>query len=393
MSSKKLDFRNTEVAYADKSDADLRMAELLFRTIANPAVVKLGKVGANVAGALHMPLGWALRPTIYKHFVGGESLEQSKKTLERLNQRGVQAVMDYSAEGGDDKETIEKTFQANMKAVRFAHNNPAVSHAVFKVSGICKVAVMEKANDPDAALMSHEREQVEKLRERFMALCEAAHEQGTKILVDAEHYAYQGLIDRLTEEAMLKYNKERAIVFATLQMYRHDRMDYLRGLDEFCQEHALKCGIKFVRGAYMEEERARAARMGYRDPICANKAETDTNFNAGVKYVVDRINRFELFCGTHNERSCVLLTEQMAKQGLANNDPRIYISQLYGMGDFISYNLSNAGYNVTKYLPYAPVDRVLPYLIRRAEENTSVAGQTGRELELIRRERERRKGK
>lgn len=393
MSDLNLDFRNTEVAYADKSDKDLQMAELLFRTIASPTVVKLGKWGTKAAGALNLPLGWALRPTIYRHFVGGESLQDSKQTLEKLTKRGVQAVMDYSAEGGDDEATIERTFQANMEAVRFAHNNPGLSHAVFKVSGLCKVSTMERANDPNAQLTNAEREQINRLRERFMALCQQAYDQGTRILVDAEHYAYQGLIDRLTEEAMIKFNKERAIVFATLQMYRHDRMDYLQGLDEFCQEHGLKCGIKFVRGAYMEEERARAQQMGYRDPICANKEETDNNYDAGVRYVVERIKRMELFCGTHNERSCILLAEQMQEKGLVNDDPRIYFSQLYGMGDFISYNLSNAGYNLTKYLPYAPVDKVLPYLIRRAEENTSVAGQTGRELELIRSEVKRRKNK
>lgn len=391
MSSNDLNFRNTEVAYADKSDKDLRMAELLFKTIGSPAIVKLSKWGTKIAQTLRLPLGWILRPTIYHHFVGGESLELSKPTLEKLRKRGVQAVMDYSAEGGDDAATIEKTFQANMEAVRFADNNSSLSHAVFKVSGLCKVSTMEKANDPNAELTDSERAEIEQLRERFMALCEQAHKQGTKILVDAEHYAYQGLIDRLTEEAMMKYNRERTIVFATLQMYRHDRMDYLQGLDEFCQEHGLHCGIKFVRGSYMEEERARAEQMGYPDPICVDKEATDDNFNAGVKYVVDRIDRMELFCGTHNERSCMLLVEQMKERGLQNNDPRIYISQLYGMGDFISYNLSNAGYNLTKYLPYAPVDKVLPYLIRRAEENTSVAGQTGRELELIRREMKRRK--
>ena len=393
MNNINLDFRNTEVAYADKSDRDLRMAELLFRTIGSPTIVKMGKWATKVAHALNIPLGWALRPTIYRHFVGGESLQDSKPTLAKLTKRGVQAVMDYSAEGGDDDATIEETFQANMEAVRFAHNNPSLSHAVFKVSGLCKVSTMERANNPDAQLTSNEKAQIDRLREYFMALCQQAYNQGTRILVDAEHYAYQGLIDRLTEEAMVRFNKERAIVFATLQMYRHDRMDYLMGLDEFCQEHGLICGIKFVRGAYMEEERARAAQMGYRDPICATKEATDTNYNTGVKYVLDRIHRMEIFCGTHNERSCILIAEQMQEKGLATNDPRIYISQLYGMGDFLSYNLSDAGYNITKYLPYAPVDKVLPYLIRRAEENTSVAGQTSRELELIRKEVKRRKNK
>lgn len=391
MGGLKIDFCNTEVAYAGKSDKDLKMAELLFRSIGNLTVVKLGKWATKLATTLRIPLGWALRPTIYRHFVGGESLKDSKVTLEQLSQRGVQAVMDYSAEGGSDEATIEETFQANMEAIRFAHNNDKLSHAVFKVSGLCHVSIMEKANDPNALLTDEEKKQIGKLKERFMALCQQAHSQGTRVLVDAEHFAYQGLIDRLTEEAMLQFNKERAIVFATLQMYRHDRMDYLQKLDTLCREHGLLCGIKLVRGAYMEEERLRAKQMGYPDPICADKEATDKNYNAAVRYVLDHIERMELFCGTHNAESCHLTTEWMQEKGLSSDDQRIYISQLYGMGDFLSYNLRSAGYNVTKYLPYAPVDKVLPYLIRRAEENSSVAGQTGLELQLIRQELNRRK--
>lgn len=223
-----------------------------------------------------------------------------------------------------------------------------------------------------------------------MKLCEAAYESGVSILVDAEHFAYQALIDRWTIEAMRAYNKERAVVFATLQMYRHDRLALLQEMDKIAQAEGLTLGIKLVRGAYMEEERERAKGLGYPDPICPTKQATDDNFNAAVRYVMERLDRYELFSGTHNEESVRLLMQLIEEQGIAPNDPRVYFAQLYGMSDNLTYNLTRAGYNVTKYCPYAPVTKVLPYLIRRAEENSSVRGQSSRELLLIKKELQRR---
>lgn len=391
MSTNKVDFRNTEVAFANKSDKDLRVQRMLFKGMSSNRLVNFGKWMSDTATKLHIPVGWALKPTLYRHFVTGETLESSLPTLREQYSLGVQGVMDYSAEGGDTAEESEMSFQRNLEAVNFTADHKELSHAVFKVSGIGRVAVLERANDPDAVLSSSDQEEFDLIHSRFMKLCETAYERGIPILVDAEHYAYQDVIDRMTEEAILRYNKEKPIVFATLQMYRHDRLDYLKHLDDLTQEHGLKIGIKFVRGAYMEEERALAAEKGYPDPICANKEETDKNFNTGVVYVMDRLDRFELFMGTHNEISNSLLVDLLAEKGLKPNDPRVYFSQLYGMSANLSFNLAKAGYNITKYCPYAPVETVLPYLIRRAQENTSVKGQSSRELQLIIAEQERRR--
>lgn len=390
MDKKEINFRDTEVAFAHKNNRDLRVQYLLFKGMGSNRMVQMGKWASELAGRLGIPVGWAVKPTLYRHFVTGESLRSSIPAIAKLYALGVQGVMDYSAEGGSSEEVIEENFAQNLQAVSFASEREEISHAVFKVSGMGEVAVLEKANDPNARLNAREEKELARVKGRFMQLCRTAYEQGVRILVDAEHYAYQDLIDRMTEEAILMFNKEKAIVFATLQMYRKDRLEYLRHLDELGAENGCKIGIKFVRGAYMEEERELAVGKGYPDPICATKEDTDKNFNTGVVYVMDRLDRFELFMGTHNELSTMLLVDLLHEKGLENNDHRVYFSQLYGMSDNLTFNLAKEGYNVTKYCPYAPVEKVLPYLIRRALENTSVKGQSSRELILITRELERR---
>lgn len=385
-----IDFSNTQNAFEGKSDGDLRGAELLFRAMASTTLVKTGKVLSNTAASIHFPIGWALRPTIYRHFVGGETLEKTRPTLEKLGSRGVCAVLDYSAEGGSSEADINATYEETIRSLNFAKGNPHVSHGVFKPSGVGPTPVLEKATKGEA-LTAEEQKRFDAFRKRFMELCRLAHEHGTRILIDAEHYAYQGIVDKLSIEAMAEFNKERAIVFATLQMYRHDRLALLERIDEEARNKGFIPGIKFVRGAYMEEERMLAQKNGYTDPICKDKQATDDNYNAGVRFVLERIDHFEIFVGTHNDQSLLKATDLMKQFGIAPNDKRVFFAQLYGMSDNLSFNLAKAGYNVTKYLPYAPVDKVLPYLIRRAEENTAIKGQTTRELQLIRTERQRRR--
>lgn len=385
-----IDFSNTHIAFEGKSDRDLKKAEILFKTMASTSLVKIGKILSNIALSIKFPIGWALRPTIYKHFVGGESLENTRKTLEKLGRRKVKAVLDYSAEGGSTEKDIEETYHETVRSLMFAKNNPHISHGVFKASGIGPVDVLKKYCKKQP-LTAEEEIRFNIFKNRFFELCKIAYENNIPVLVDAEHVAYQDVIDELSDEAMARFNKEKAVVFATLQMYRHDRLAYLNRIDENSQKQGFIPGIKFVRGAYMEEERMLSRQENYPDPICKDKQATDENYNKGVSFVLERIDRFELFIGTHNEASCRLAAEKIQSLGIASSDKRIFFAQLYGMSDNLSFNLAKAGYNVTKYLPYAPVDKVLPYLIRRAEENTAIKGQTSRELQLIRVELERRK--
>ncbi|MDL2244439.1 proline dehydrogenase family protein [Parabacteroides sp. OttesenSCG-928-J18] len=386
-----LDFNNTEIAFSSKSKKELQNAYMLYTVMKYPWIVKAGKWASNIAIKIHFPLAWIVKPTLYKQFVGGETLEECRKIVSYLEKYNVKSTMDFSAEGEQTPKGIEATFHETLRSVDNAKANPNIAYAVFKPSTITRDEILCKASEKRKELTIDEIKEFREFKERFMALCRRAYDNDVRILVDAEDYCFQDAIDELTDEAMREFNKERPIVFATLQMYRHDRMPYLQRILDDSIEKGYYPGIKFVRGAYMEEERKRAAEMGYPDPICKDKQATDDNFDAGVAFVVEHIDRMELFMGTHNEESNYKLAKLIDEKGLKRDNPRIFFSQLMGMSDNISFNLSHAGYNVTKYVPYAPVRDVLPYLLRRAEENTSVKGQTGRELRMLQIEMNRRK--
>jgi proline dehydrogenase len=387
-----LDFDNTEIAFASKSTSELKNARLLFSVMKYPDVVKIGKFASRIALKIHFPLAWIVKPTLYKQFVGGETLRDCSRYIDLLKANNVMSTLDYSAESKQTPEGIKATMEETMRSIDYVKENKNLAYAVFKPSTITTDEVLAKASEKREKLTIDEVKEFREFSERFMALCERAHANGIRILVDAEDYCFQDAIDELTDEAMRRFNKERPIVFATLQMYRHDRMPYLYRIYEDALKNNYYPGIKFVRGAYMEEERLRAKEMGYPDPICKDKQATDDNFDAGVRFVVEHIDRMELFMGTHNEASNYRLAALIDEKKIPRDTDRIFFAQLLGMSDNITYNLAHEGYRVTKYVPYARVRDVLPYLIRRAEENTSVAGQTGRELRMLNAEMRRRKG-
>ena len=385
-----IDFKNTQIAFESKTNADLRRAKILFSCMQRGWLVKTGKFFAEFASAINFPIAWALKPTIYRQFVGGENLQECVSVAQKLAESGVYSIFDNSVEGGGTEKAIQTNFEEAIRSIIFATEQKNVAYAVFKPTALAPADLLEKASAGEK-LTEKEQKIYQNFQKRFEKLCEKAYEMNIRILVDAENYCYQNEIDRLTEDMMRKYNKDRAIVFTTLQMYRHDRMKYLEFLHNDAVKNDYIVGMKFVRGAYMEKERARAKKMGYLDPICKDKQATDDNYDNGLRYTIAHIDRFEVFNGTHNEKSNLLLAELLEKHNIMPNDNRIFFSQLYGMSDNLSYNLAKAGYNVAKYVPYAPVRDVLPYLIRRAEENTSIAGQTSREMELINTEMKRRK--
>ena len=386
-----VDFNNLEVAFSSKSESELKNAYLLYNSIKHPGLVKFLKVASNIALAIHFPMAWAVKPTLYKQFVGGETLEDSAKTIDHLMKFNVQSTLDFSAEGAQTPEGIKATFDETMRSIDYAKGNNNLAFAVFKPSTITTDELLAKASEKRSELTIDEMKQFREYRDRFAAFCKRAFDNDVRLIIDAEDYCFQDAIDEQTDEMMRLYNKKRAIVFATLQMYRHDRMPYLERIYKDACEKDYIAGVKFVRGAYMEEERARAAAMGYPDPICKDKPTTDANYDAGVAYAMDHLDHFEIFMGTHNEDSNYKLAKLIDEKGIAHNDPRIHFAQLLGMSDNISFNLAHEGYNVTKYVPYACVNDVIPYLVRRAEENTSVAGQTGRELRMLSAEMARRK--
>ena len=384
-------FNDTKVAFQYKSDADLRKAYWLFRIIASPLAVRIGKPLTNIAFKLRLPIKGIIRQTIFHQFCGGEDIEGCDPTIKDLAKANVGTILDYSVEGKTEEEDFEKTVEEIIDTIEAGRNNPEIPFAVFKLTGICRFRLLERANNPETKLTAEEQAEANTLEERVNRICKKASEANTSVFIDAEESWIQDGIDRLTYLMMEKYNKERAVVYNTVQMYRHDRLAHLKKQINIAKEKGYKLGVKLVRGAYMEKERDRAEDKGYPSPIQANKAATDKDFNEGLRVMLDNIEHCALCAGSHNEDSNLLLTELMDEKGIKHDDGRVYFAQLLGMSDHISFNLAHRNFRVAKYVPYGPIEEVLPYLMRRADENTSVAGQTGRELSLITTEINRRK--
>ena len=383
-------FEDTSTAFSLKSDSELERAYFLFKMIANEPLVRIGTAMTNFALKARLPVDGLIRATVFDHFCGGVSEEDCMTVVTKMWSKGVCSVLDYSVEGKETEDPLDAALEKTLKILDFVKELNAIPFAVFKPSGYGRVALFRKIGE-GKSLSKKEKEEWDRVVVRFETTCKKAYDLDVPLLIDAEESWMQDAADELVEEMMRKYNKQKAIVFNTLQLYRWDRMDYLKELHAKSKKEDFKIGIKTVRGAYMEKENERALEYNYVTPICANKSESDSNYDTTVAYIIENLDRISLFSGTHNELSSYKLIDLMKQKGIAHNDNRIWFGQLYGMSDHISFNLADRGFNVAKYLPFGPVRDVMPYLIRRAEENTSVAGQTNRELELIKKERSRRK--
>ena len=382
-------FDNTAIAFSLKSDSQLERAYFLFKMIESQPLVRIGSMVTNFALKAHLPVEGLIRSTVFDHFCGGVTEEDCLPNIANMYTKKVYAILDYSVEGKETEEQFDHAFEKTLKTIDFAKEKESIPFAVFKPTGFGRFALYQKITEGDE-LTADEKAEWARVVERYHQVCKIAKVSNVPLLIDAEESWMQTAADDLIEELMELYNTEKAIVFSTLQMYRHDRMDYLKGLHQRAQEKGYFIGMKIVRGAYMEKERERAIDKGYPSPICADKNATDVNYDAAIVYMMEQ-PKMALFAGTHNEESSYLLMELAEKHNIAPNDLRMWFGQLYGMSDHISYNLASKGYNVAKYVPFGPVRDVMPYLIRRAEENTSVAGQTSRELNLIKTEKKRRK--
>ncbi len=383
-------FNNTKVAFSLKSNHELNRAYFLFKMIANPTLVTIGTALTNFALKLHLPIEGIIRKTVFDHFCGGVNEEDCLKVVDKMFTKGVSSVLDYSVEGKEDEAQFDAALKMTLKTIEFAHEKEAIPFAVFKPTGLGRFELYEKIGDKKS-LTSEEQTEWNRVEARFDLLCKTAFEKDVFILIDGEESWMQDAADALVEKMMLKYNTQKALIFNTLQMYRWDRLEYLKKLHEKSKSDGFYIGMKIVRGAYMEKENARAEEKRYKSPICISKQATDDNYDEVVAYMMQHIDKMAIYLGTHNEKSSYKLLELMQQNGISNTDSRIWFGQLYGMSDNISYNLAENGNNVSKYLPFGPVRDVMPYLIRRAKENTSVAGQTSRELNLLATERKRRK--
>ncbi len=362
----------------------------MYKLISYPWLVKMANPLIRFASAIRFPINWIVKPTVYAQFCGGETINECAPVIEKLKEGGVYSILDYSVEGSEEEEVIEQALQETLRVIDYAATNENIPFTVFKPTAFAKsdaLEVLSTSHSPDADSVK----EGDKFRKRVQKLCEKAHGYGIPIMIDAEDSWYQEIIDKAVMDMMAIYNKEKPIVFNTYQMYRHDRMERLKQDHARAKKENFFMGAKFVRGAYMEKERERAEEMGYEDPIQPDKPATDKDYNLALKYTLENIDDFAVFNGTHNEESSRYMAELMDDLKIPRDDNRCWFSQLYGMSDHISFNLAKEGFNVAKYVPYGPVKFVLPYLMRRAEENTSVKGQTSRELMLLKQEKDRRK--
>ncbi|MUP45793.1 proline dehydrogenase [Gramella sp. BOM4] len=384
-------FNNTKSAFKLKSNTELDRAIFLFSMMNRPSVVKAGTFLTNFSLKLNLPVETIIKKTIFEQFCGGETEEDCKPVTQEMYNENLHSILDYSVEGKETEEEFDAAMEKKLSLIEYANKRDEVSFAMFKPTGIGRFEIWEKVSEK-VNLTEEENQEWERIKIRVETLCKRANELKVRLYADGEETWMQTAADDLMEEMMRKYNKEEVLIFNTLQCYRWDRLEYLKGLHERGKAEGFKIGAKIVRGAYMEKENARAKKLGYPTPICESKEATDVNFNSVLSYCLNHLEDISVFIGTHNEVSSYLALQIIEDKGLSIDDKRIWFSQLYGMSDHISYNLAKKGYNAVKLVPFGPVRDVVPYLLRRAQENTSVKGQTGRELSLLLEERKRRKG-
>ena len=389
--SSKISFDNLENAFASKSNGEIEQAYWLFKAIGNPSLVKTGSSVAEWALRNHLPVKGMIKGTIFKQFCGGENIQECTLTINKLGNYGVGSILDYSVEGKEDEKDLDHACEEIIATVKRAKGDQQIPFSVFKVTGLARHYILEKVSAGES-LSDADKAEFDRVAKRVQRICEEGFNQNVSVFIDAEESWIQKAIDDMATDNMERYNKERAIIYNTLQMYRHDRLSFLKVSYEKAAQGNYFLGLKLVRGAYMEKERERAIELKYPSPIQPDKESTDRDYNEALRFCVEHIERISICAGTHNEESSLLLTELMSKKGLSKSDDRIYYSQLLGMSDHISFNLAKEGYKVAKYVPYGPINSVLPYLTRRAQENTSLAGQMGRELSLLLAEKKRRKG-
>lgn len=391
----RLSFNNTETAFAYKTNKELRSSQFLYGTMNYSWFAAIGVRLTPFLMKTGLPVHGIIRKTIFKQFVGGETLEQTAKVAKKLGGYGVQVILDYGVEAKQGEENFDHARDEFIRAIEYAATQPNIPYISVKITGIARFELLKTLNSAPrlrSGVHDHEEEgaEWERVRERMYDICEVAAEKNIGVLIDAEESWIQDPIDRLSVEMMEVFNREKCIVYNTIQLYRHDRMNFLRMYHSIAKQRGFVLGVKIVRGAYMEKERARADRKGYPSPIQQDKSFTDGDFNTAVEYCIDNIEDIATVIATHNEYSNLRAAELMDAKGIPHNHRHIHFSQLYGMSDNITFNLANAGYSVSKYLPFGPIRDVIPYLMRRAQENSSINGQTSRELLLIKLELRRR---
>jgi len=386
-----LNFDNTEIAFSYLSNRELIKEYYIFKILNQPGLSKLGKSFTMKAFDLGLPITGLVKDTIFDAFVGGETIEESEPEIGMLQDNNVGTILDYGVEAKNDEKQLNGIAGHIESIVRQVYRDQQYHvNACAKISAFANNELLEKVSNK-TTLTAEENELWERVLARTNTVCAAAHECNVALYLDAEESWIQPAIDLIVETMMERYNTEKPIIFQTVQLYRHDRLDYLKTLHTTAKDKGYILAVKLVRGAYMEKERERAKELGYKSPIQPDKAATDSDYNRAVEYCLEHIDEICMCLATHNEESNYFLEELLQHQGISKHHPHIITAQLFGMGDHITFNMAADGYHAVKYLPYGPVKELLPYLLRRANENSSVDGQASRELSLLKKEIKRRK--
>lgn len=390
-----ISFDNTENAFACKSDKGLEKAKFLFNSMRFRWIVAAGVRLTPFAMKTGLPVRGLIRETIFKQFVGGETLEEIAPIASILAKYGVDVILDYGVEGKEGEKNFDRAAEEFIRVINYAAAQPNIPFISIKVTAFARFKLLERLHEAPrlrSGIHDNEAEEEEwkRVKDRMYRICTAAAKKNVGVLIDAEESWIQDPVDRLAIEMMEIFNKEKAVIYNTIQLYRHDRLHFLKLSSQIAQQQKFIAAFKLVRGAYMEKERARAAQKGVQSPIQVNKQSTDAAYNDAVTFCIDNLENIACIVASHNEASCLLAVKLVDKKQLPVHHPHLHFSQLYGMSDHISFNLAKAGFSVSKYLPFGPINEVIPYLMRRAQENSSVSGQTGRELSLIKEELKRR---
>ena len=388
-----IDFNNTEIAFNNKSDSDLTHTYRLFKLMSKKTLVDLGSGLGLFAVRLNLPFVKSIvRKTIFKQFVGGENLLDCQPAIERLHKNGTLTILDYGAEGKSGEAELDEVMKETIRAVELAASNSSVPAISTKLTGLADNDLLYRCN-ADGTLSVPEQRDYDKLVDRITQICSRAEELGVSVLIDAEESWMQIAMDKIVEQMMAQFNKEKVVVYNTYQLYRHDKLTQLKTDHKIALDQGYLLGAKLVRGAYMDKERARAKEKGYTSPIHLTKEAVDLDYNEGIKYCMENYKSVGSICASHNIESNLYQARLVEELGIPKEHTHINFCQLYGMSDYITFNLADAGLNVAKYVPYGPIKEVVPYLIRRAKENTSITGEVGRELKFISQEMKRRGAK
>lgn len=381
----------SDSAFSHYSISQLRRTKVLFKILQNPLVSWFSGFVPHIPILLRLPFVKSLiKHYIFSHFCGGEDWKEVHQSALKLQKQNILSSLDYSVECKQTEQDYETTKKVLLNVLEEAKNLSHIPFCVLKITGLGRFALLEKIHNGQT-LSDNEKAEWQRVQSRFDSICEKAVDCNTKLLVDAEESWIQKPIDNIVKRAMKRHNQNEPMIYNTYQLYLKAKYEQLKTDWEKAKEKGYILGSKLVRGAYMEKETKRAVKMHLPNPIQPSKAKCDQDFNDSLKFCLKHIDDFGIYIGTHNIESTQKARQLMQEYGIAKSDERVFFSQLLGMREILSYELAQQDYLVSKYTPFGKIAEVIPYLLRRIQENSSVKDQLNDEIKVITRELENQK--